>query len=133
MSTEPVSHSSDSSLSAHVPIALLSIAICIFLFVQIRQNGATSDTLKINIDNAKTNYDQLVDNEKRMKEMNAKNEPVMKQAKALFEEQQKFLNSVLELAKDDDNAKRVVAAHGIQKTGGEESAAPAATPAPEKK
>jgi predicted transcriptional regulator len=125
MSNQPVSTSD--SPSAHVPIALLGVALSIFLFAQIRQSSATSETLKKNITNAEESSKTLKNNEKQVSEMNAKNEPTMKQAKALFEEQQKFLNDVLELAKDDDNAKRVVAAHGIAKSGPD---APAATPAP---
>jgi uncharacterized protein HemX len=131
MSNEPLAAPS-APLSVHIPVALLGLALSVFLFVQIRQNSATSETLRTNITTAEENQKTLKDNEKRMKEMNAKNAPVMQQAKALFEEQQKFLNAVLELAKTDDNAKKVVAAHGIQKNATDE-AAPAATPAPEKK
>ena len=126
------------SMSVHVPITLLALAIAVFLGAQIgaaSRNGKTSQWQLGNLAKQKTNLEEA---QKRQAEELVRREERVKQADQIQSQYMAIFNDVLELSKDDDDAKRIVQKWGIQRqgpppgaaaaTGDAKPAAPAATP-----
>ena len=110
------------SLSIHFPVALLSFAIAIFLFSQIGAASRTSETIKWQLENGDKGLTQLKDAQKQFADSAAQRDAAVKQADAVMKQYTALFKDVLELAKTDDDAKKIVEKWKIQNN----EAAPAA-------
>ncbi len=124
------------TVSVHLPLAFVAFAIAIFLFTQIRSVAAQSKFLRWQMGQAEKQQTALVELEKQYKDAFTQREPAVKQSVEVQTKYQQLFSDLLELAKDDEDAKKVVEAWKIQKPNppaaapGATPAAPAATPAP---
>ena len=112
------------SLSVHIPVTLLSLAIAIFLFSQVGAASRTSETITWQLGNLDKGLNELKAGEKQLDDLITQAKPVLDQAGKVQENWTNLFKEVLELAKTDKDAKAVVEKWKIQ------SNEPAAAPAP---
>jgi predicted transcriptional regulator len=103
------------TLSVHIPVALLSFAIAIFLFSQIGAASRTSDTIKWQLENGEKGLAQIKDAQKQFADSAPKRDELVKQSTAVQEQYTKLLNDVMDLAKTDKDAQTVVEKWKIQR------------------
>jgi len=125
------------TLSVHIPVTLLSLAIAVFLASQIGAASRTSETIKWQLSNLDKGMTELKAGEKQLDDISKQAGPLMDNVKKLQENWTNLFKDVLELAKTDKDAQAVVEKWKIQSSdpapapaGGAPAAAPAATPAP---
>jgi Tfp pilus assembly protein PilX len=128
---QPVAPAS-SSISVHVPVAILALTMAIFLFTQIRSVTAQSRILRWQITNAEKQQTALTEGEKQLSDAWTQREPAVKQSVEIQAKYQSLFSDLLELAKEDPDARKVVEDWKIQKPApaATPATAPAATPAP---
>lgn len=112
------------SLSVHIPVTLLSLAIAIFLASQIGAASRTSATITWQLTNLDKGLGELKGAQKQLDDLIGQAKPVVEQAKAVQENYTKLFKEVLDLAKTDKDAQAVVEKWKIQSN--EPAAAPAA-------
>jgi uncharacterized protein involved in exopolysaccharide biosynthesis len=117
-------YSSKPGLSVHVPMALLGLAIAIFLCAQIGAASQGAKTMKWQLGNLDSQVENLQKAQKDFDDAMVKREELVKQAAAIEAQYTSLLNDVLELAKEDEDARKVVEKWKIQR-----SAPPANPPA----
>lgn len=115
------------SLSVHIPLTLLSLAIAIFLASQIGAATRTSETIQWQLGNIDKSLAELRNANKQLTELIGKREDTVKQAAVIQEQYTKILTDLLALAKSDKDAQEVVEKWGIQRS--EPAAADASKPA----
>jgi peptidoglycan hydrolase CwlO-like protein len=113
------------SLSVHIPVALLALAISIFLFSQIGAASRTGETIKWQLGNLDKGLTELKDGQKQLDDLIEKAKPIVEQGAKVQENYTKLLKELLELAKTDKDAQAVVEKWKIQVN---EPAPAAATP-----
>ena len=118
------------SISIHIPVALVSLSLCVFFWSQIGAASRTSETITWQLGNLEKGLAEVKDGQKQLAEIVAKQNPVVDQAKAVQDQYTKLLNDVLDLAKTDKDAQAVVEKWKIQRS---EPSADAAKPAGDQK
>jgi hypothetical protein len=119
---EPATESSTAAPAYHLPLALISSALAVFLFAQTSNAIFTRDNLK----EAKT---QVLKNKADLADAYHNREPVVKQAMDIQKKLQDMLMDLLLLSKTDDEAKAIVTKYNIQQgNGGSGGDAPAPAP-----
>lgn len=117
--------------SVHLPLALLALAISVFLFAQIRSASTQNSLLQWQIENAEKNTKDLSTAISQLNTRVTESQKIDGQIEQLYGRVQNILSDLLELSKEDADAKRIADAYGIQR---QQPAAPAAgaatTPAP---
>lgn len=106
---------SDSNLGVHLPLTLLGLSFCIYLAAQIAGASQTSKTMDWQLSNVKKQIENVKSGEKQNDEIAKKMEEPLKQAAQLESGFSALLNDVVDLAKDDENAKKVVQKWGIKR------------------
>src|SRR4051812_15551981 len=96
------------SISVHFPLTLLSLALAVFFWSQIGAASRTSDTITWQLGNLDKGLAEVKDGQKQLSELITKQGPVLEQAKAVQEQYTKLLNDVLDLAKADPDAQKVI-------------------------
>ena len=129
MSSESSSRSS-SGVSIHVPLAILSLALAIFFGVQLRNNNKQAEIMRWQLVNLDKQTENLKTAQKQYAEALTKSEDTVKQADQIQGQYVNLFNDLLDLAKDDKDAKEVVEKWGIKRN---DTAKPDAAPAAEKK
>ncbi|MEQ1858837.1 MAG: hypothetical protein ABMA13_02770 [Chthoniobacteraceae bacterium] len=119
------------SLSVHIPVTLLSLAIAIFLFSQVGAASRTSETITWQLGNLDKGLNELKAGEKQLDDLIAQAKPVLEQATKVQENWTNLFKEVLELAKTDKDAKTVVEKWKIQSNDPAAAAAPAPGAKPE--
>jgi predicted transcriptional regulator len=123
------SHQS-SGISTHVPIAILSLAIAIYFGVQIRNTSKQAEIMRWQLGNLDKQAENLKTAQKQYAETLARSEETVKQAEQVQGQYINLFNDLLDLAKDDKDAKEVVDKLGIKRT---DAPKPEAAPASEVK
>ncbi len=106
---------SGSEWAIHLTVFILSIAFAIFLTAQIRGTVQSGKTMQWQLSNIDKQIENVKAAEKQADELNQKSEEPVKQAQQLQERFSALLNDVYDLAKDDDDAKKVVQKWKIQR------------------
>src|SRR4051812_47301593 len=109
--TRPVTQS---AISVHLPVAILSLALAVFIFAQQRGTAAQSDYLRWQRENLSKQQTQLLELEKQMKDAFVQREPAVKQSIEVQSVFQNILSDVLRLAEEGDkDSQEIVAAWKI--------------------
>jgi len=105
----------DSGWGVHLPILVLTFAFAIFLATQIAATRQSGKTMQWQLSVIDKQIQDVKSNEKQADEINQKAEEPVKQANQLQERFTALINDVFDLAKDDEDAKRVIQKYGIQR------------------
>lgn len=112
--------------NSRLPVALLAIAFCIFLFAQISNLGQASKSLAWQAGNLDRQLVSLSEQEKRFNELIKQRETLVEQSQQVQARYTDMLNDLLALADADKDARAVVEKYRIQRQqkpeGGKESA-----------
>jgi DNA primase len=133
MSTE----TTDSAPSPHLPLALIAITILIILIAQVGASKQSATFIKWQRENLEKQITQADAVDKQAADAIKNRETVVKQAGEIQNQLQTLLNDLLELSKDDKDAKDIIGKWNVQRnapagaapTAGATAPA-AATPAP---
>jgi hypothetical protein len=107
---------SRSSLSVHIPVALLALSISVFFMSQIGAATRSSETIDWQLGNLEKQLTNIKDGQSQLTDLIAKREELVKQSTAVQEQYTKLLNDVIELAKTDADAARVIEKWKIQRS-----------------
>ena len=114
-------------MSTHIPIAILSLAMAIYFGVQLRNTSKQSEIMRWQLGNLSKQEENLKAAQKQYAEALTKSEETVKQADQIQGQYVNLFNDLLDLAKDDKDAKDVVDKLGIKRNETPKSdAAPAA-------
>ncbi len=113
MSSE--SSSRPSGVSIHVPVAILSAAIAIYFGVQLRNNNKQAEIMKWQVGNLEKQAENLKTAQKQYAEALVKSEDTVKQADQIQGQYVNLFNDLLDLSKDDKDAKEIVDKWGIKR------------------
>lgn len=129
-SNEPVETSSSSSFlgSIHLPVALIALALAIGLFAELRAAGKQSEIMKWQLSNLDRQTEALSNGKRELAALIMKNDEVVRQAQQIQGQYTSMFSDLIDLAKEDKDAKEIVDKWGIKRAGGQE-APPAAAPA----
>ncbi len=105
---EPVQYA-PSSPSLHMPVALLSCALAMFMVTQTVASRNQTTAMKAGIKKLSENGKTLADNI-------VKREPLVKQSGELKSKLNAMVMDLLILGKTDEDAKAIIAKHGIQQS-----------------
>ena len=108
------SHSS-SGMSTHIPIAILSLAMAIYFGVQLRNTSKQSEIMRWQLGNLSKQEENLKAAQKQYADALTKSEETVKQADQIQGQYVNLFNDLLDLAKDDKDAKEVVDKLGIKR------------------
>jgi flagellar biosynthesis/type III secretory pathway M-ring protein FliF/YscJ len=103
------------TLSVHIPVLLLSLAISMFFASQIGAAKRSDETIRWQLDNLDKQLTQLKDGQKQLTELIEKRQELVGQSQKVQEQYTALLNDVLDLAKTDDDAAKVVEKWKIQR------------------
>jgi len=115
--------------TVHLPIALLALAVCVFLFSQISNLGQASRSISWQAGNLDRQLVSLAEQEKRFNDLIKQRETLVEQSTQVQTRYTDMLNDLLALSENDDDARAVVEKYRIQrqqKPASGESAEPAA-------
>jgi predicted nucleic acid-binding Zn-ribbon protein len=104
------------SLSVHVPLTFLLLALSVFFASQIGAANRSTSTIKWQLENYEKQINQLTEGEKSMKDQIEKNTALLDQSTKVQEQYTALLNDVLELAKADKDAQTIVEKWKIQRS-----------------
>ena len=108
--------SRSSSLSVHIPVALLALSMSVFFMSQIGAATRSSETIDWQLGNLDKQLTNIKNGQSELTELIAKREEIVKQSTAVQEQYTKLLNDVIELAKTDADAQKVIEKWKIQKS-----------------
>jgi hypothetical protein len=111
------------SMNLQIPLILLSLAAATFFGSQIGAAYQGEATMRWQLTNADNQIENVQKAEAQMTELIKQREELVKQATQIQTEYTNLLNSVIDLAKTDNDAREVVAKWNIQRS---EPAKPAA-------
>jgi hypothetical protein len=109
------------SISVHIPVTFLALAIAVFFASQIGAATRSLDTMNWQSENYDKQSKQLEDSEKQLTELVEKRKEVVTQSQKVQEQYTALLKDVLELAKTDKDAAEVVEKWKIQQAAPEET------------
>jgi len=98
-----------------LPLALIAIAFCVFLFAQISNLGQASRSLAWQAGNLDRQLVSLSEQEKRFNELIKQRETLVEQSKQVQTRYTDMLNDLLALAEVDSDASSVVEKYRIQR------------------
>jgi hypothetical protein len=104
------------SLSVHIPVALLALSISVFFISQIGAASRSMDTMNWQMDNLDKQLTSIRKGHSELSELITKREPLVKQSTAVQEQYTNLLNDVLDLAKTDTDAAKVIEKWKIQRS-----------------
>ena len=114
MNSESTSYSP--GISVHVPVAVLAGAIAIFFAVQLRNTSKQTEIMRWQLGNLDKQTENLKTAQKQYAEALTNSEDTVKQAAQMEKQYVDLFNDLLNLAKDDKDAKEVVDKFGIKRT-----------------
>lgn len=101
--------------NSRLPLALIAIAFCVFLFAQISNLGQASRSLAWQAGNLDRQLVSLSEQEKRFNELIKQRETLVEQSKQVQTRYTDMLNDLLALAEVDSDASSVVEKYRIQR------------------
>lgn len=113
MNSESSSHST--GISIHIPVAILSAAVAIYFGVQLRNTNKQAEIMRWQSDNLGKQEETLKAIQQKNADTISKSEDTMKQAEQIQTQYVNLFNDLLDLAKDDKDAKEVVEKFGIKR------------------
>ena len=122
------SSSRSASISSHVPIAILSTALAIYFGVQLRNTSKQTEIMRWQLGNLDKQTENLKTAQKQYAEALTKSEDTVKQADQVQGQYASLFTDLLDLAKDDKDAKEVVDKAGLKRA---DTPKTEATPAPD--
>lgn len=102
------------SISVHIPVTLLSLAIAVFFASQIGAATRSLETMDWQKDNFEKQIKQLTEAEKQVADLVENRKDLVGQSLKVQEQYTALLKDVLELAKTDGDAAEVVKKYNIQ-------------------
>jgi flagellar biosynthesis/type III secretory pathway M-ring protein FliF/YscJ len=102
------------SISVHIPVTMLALAIAVFFASQIGAATRSLDTMNWQGENYDKQFKQLEESEKQLIELVKQREELVGQSKKVQEQYTALLKDVLELSKTDNDAAEVVKKWNIQ-------------------
>jgi flagellar biosynthesis/type III secretory pathway M-ring protein FliF/YscJ len=102
------------SISVHIPVTLLALAIAVFFASQIGAATRSIETMNWQKDNSEKQIKQLEDGEKQLTELVEKRKELVGQSQKVQEQYTALLKDVLDLSKTDNDAAEVVKKYNIQ-------------------
>ena len=102
-------------LSTHIPIAILSVAVAVYFGTQLRANFKQADVMRWQIGNLEKQSGNLTVTKKQFEETLDNSQATLDKAKQVQDQWVNLFNDLLELAKDDKDAKEVVDKIGMKK------------------
>jgi septal ring factor EnvC (AmiA/AmiB activator) len=117
-------------VSVHLPLTVLALAIAVFLGAQIMSVKRSGQTMTWQLSNLDKQNANLKEAQKNFAELIKKREETVNQSLQIQKQYTALFNEVLELSKDDADAKTVVQKWGIQRQANQESGAAPASAAP---
>ena len=102
------------SISVHIPVTLLALAIAVFFASQIGAATRSLETMDWQKDNYEKQIKQLGDAEKQAAELVENRKELVGQSQKVQEQYTALLKDVLDLAKTDADAAEVVKKYNIQ-------------------
>jgi predicted transcriptional regulator len=103
------------SSTLHLPFTLLALAIAVFLGAQITSVNRSGKTMRWQLANLDQQAGNIQEAQKRLASLIQQREDLVKQSAQVQQQYTALFNEVLDLAKDDEDAKAVVQKWGIQK------------------
>jgi hypothetical protein len=103
------------SSSTHIPIAILSVAVAVYFGTQLRANFKQADIMRWQSGNLEKQSENLKQAKQQFDETLTNSAPTLDKAKQLQEQYVNLFTDLLELSKDDKDAKDVVDKFGIKK------------------
>jgi CHASE3 domain sensor protein len=117
-----------SGLSTHIPIAILALALAAYFAMELRSSSKQAEIMKWQLDNLDKQTENLKEAQKQLGDLITKQDSTVKQAEQIQARYVDLFKDLLELAKEDKDAKEVVDQWKIQMN----EPAPEAKPADEK-
>lgn len=121
----------------NLPLSLLALAFCVFLFSQISNLGQGNRSMQWQSENLERQIASLTESEKRFNDLIQQREALVQQSQQVQSRYTEMLTDLIELAEDDPDARAVVEKYRIQRqqrpeqsAGGEQSAEPSPSPEP---
>jgi predicted transcriptional regulator len=102
-------------ISIHIPVALVSLALAVLFFSQIKGVRTATDTMTWQSTNADKQITALKDNREKLAKAIDERKPLVTQSEALqktFTEMMKEVNDLSE--KDDEDSKKIIVGYGIK-------------------
>lgn len=120
--------------SLHLPIALVALAGTISLFAELRSAGKQAEIMRWQLSGLDRQTEVLSAGKRELAALIMKNDEVVRQAQQIQGQYTNLFGELIDLAKDDKDAKEIVDKWGIKRAGGAQpqaapEAAPAAAPA----
>ena len=114
------SQSASSSISVHLPLGLLALAITLYLAVEYRASSKQAEIMRWQLGNLEKQAETLKAAGKNNAEMLVQAEVSWKQAEKIQEQYVNMFNELLDIARDDKDAREVVEKWGIKRNEPEE-------------
>ena len=108
-------HTPSSGISVHLPLGLLSLAVALYLGVEYRASSKQAEIMRWQLGNLEKQAETLKAAGKNNGEMLIRAEESWKQAEKIQEQYVNMFNELLDIAKDDKDAREVVEKWGIQR------------------
>ena len=105
-----------SDFSTHIPLTLLSLAIAIFLGAQVSGAAQAARSIRWQLGNLDKQITNFKEAQKQYAEQIEKRQELVKQSGQVQSQYTSLLNEVLELAKDDEDSRKVVQKWNIQRS-----------------
>ena len=109
-------HSTPSGgLSIHVPVAILSLALAVSFAVQLRNTSKQTEIMRWQVANLDKQTETLKKAQAQFADALVKSEDTVKQADQVQGQYVKLFGDLLDLAKDDKDAREIVEKFGIKR------------------
>ncbi len=114
--------------STHFATGLVALAISLFFVAQIGSIAQGAKVINWQISSNTTQSKALDETEKQLRELSVQREALVKQSEQVKSQYVALLNDVLELAKTDEDAKKIVEKWNIRQQAPAGDTAPKTTP-----
>jgi hypothetical protein len=113
--------------SIHLPIALIALGFAINFFSDLRSAGKQAEIMRWQLSGLDRQTEQLSAGKRELAALIMKNDEVVRQAQQIQGQYTNMFSDLIDLAKDDKDAKEIVEKWGIKRAG--QGGAPAEGPA----
>ncbi len=120
MNTSETTNTPSGGISVHLPLGLLALAIALYLAVEYRASSKQAEIMRWQLGNLEKQAETLKAAGKSNGEMLVQAEVGWKQAEKIQEQYVNMFNELLDIARDDKDAREVVEKWGIKRNEPEE-------------
>ncbi len=103
--------------SLHLPIALIALALAIGFFADLRSAGKQAEIMRWQQGNLDRQREALSSGKREFAALIVKNDDVVRQAQQIQAQYTNLFSDLIDLAKDDKDAKEIVDKWGIKRAG----------------